>query len=43
MTYCEPGFEVSRGAAESFALMVDYIRDYGDCASLFQGSEARCL
>lgn len=30
-----PGFDMERAADEEFAALVDYVRDYRDCASLF--------
>lgn len=30
---CQPGFEIKRDAHEVFASLVDYFRDYRDCAS----------
>ncbi|GFZ63177.1 hypothetical protein PSE10A_56880 [Pseudomonas amygdali pv. eriobotryae] len=30
---CQPGFEIKREAHEVFAALVDYFRDYRDCAS----------
>ncbi|MGM9480281.1 helix-turn-helix transcriptional regulator [Roseateles sp. NT4] len=33
MDLSEPGFDMEREAAEAFAVLVDYIHDYRDCAS----------
>lgn len=39
MDLSEPGFELSREADEAFAALVDYFRDYRDCADMY--SEAQ--
>ena len=38
MDMSEPGFELSREADESFAELVDYFRDYRDCADAYSES-----
>lgn len=38
MDMSEPGFELSREADETFALLVDYFRDYRDCADVYTES-----
>lgn len=35
MDFSEPAFELEREAAEAFAGLVDYFRDYRDCAELY--------
>lgn len=35
MDLSEPGFELSREADETFAELVDYFRDYRDCADAY--------
>lgn len=35
MDLSEPAFELSRDAAEAFAELVDYFRDYRDCSELY--------
>jgi len=35
MDLSEPAFELTRAAAEEFAVLVDYFRDYRDCAELY--------
>ncbi len=38
MDLSEPGFELSREADETFAELVDYFRDYRDCADAYSES-----
>ena len=35
MDLSEPGFNMEREATETFAVLVDYIRDCRDCASAY--------
>lgn len=35
MDLAEPGFELPRDAAETFAALVDYFREYRDCSELY--------
>lgn len=35
LTLAEPAYELPREAAESFASLVDYFREYGDCSELY--------
>ncbi len=39
MDLSEPAFELSREAAEEFAALVDYFRDYRDCADLYSETQ----
>jgi len=38
MDLSEPGFELEREADEAFAGLVDYFREYRDCADLYTES-----
>lgn len=35
LSYAEPAFELPREAAQLFAELVDYFREYGDCSELY--------
>ena len=39
MDLSEPAFELSREAAEEFAALVDYFRDYRDCADVYSETQ----
>lgn len=39
MDLSEPGFELSREAAEAFAALVDFFRDYRDCADAYSETQ----
>lgn len=39
MDLSEPAFELSREAAEEFASLVDYFRDYRDCADVYSETQ----
>lgn len=39
MDLSEPGFELTREADETFAALVDYFRDYRDCADVYSETQ----
>lgn len=39
MDLSEPGFELTREADEAFAALVDYFRDYRDCADVYSETQ----
>jgi transcriptional regulator with XRE-family HTH domain len=39
MDLSEPGFELAREADETFAALVDYFRDYRDCADVYSETQ----
>lgn len=39
MDLSEPGFELTREAEETFAALVDYFRDYRDCADVYSETQ----
>lgn len=39
MDVSEPGFELSREADETFAMLVDYFREYRDCADVYKETQ----
>ncbi|WP_150428677.1 helix-turn-helix domain-containing protein [Dechloromonas sp. CZR5] len=39
MDLSEPGFELNREADETFAALVDYFRDYRDCADVYSETQ----